>query len=115
MCACFGKEILHVHEFFAADKDNGFSHFWVQVLQTIDFNVTNVHYLMTELDSHDPNSAALQSLILASGFIRSEINMKEGCLQGGDCADNLLFVNPLFEQRRRGNMPLYQMGTGMRC
>jgi FkbM family methyltransferase len=95
------------------------------VLRTVDWAVTNAEFVLVEMDGHNPDKDAdVRAQLAAAGFAVHPINMKEGCSPGAAfCADNVLFVNPRFEERRAARAAaaganatqLYQYGTGKRC
>ena len=96
-------------DFFSLDVEGA----ELYVLQTVDFSVTNIHYILMETDN--PNSVASEALLTAAGFVRHALNMKDGCIPNHDCAVNTLFVNSRYEARHRGAPQLYQYGTAMKC
>ena len=57
--------------------------------------------------------------LLAHGFVKGG-NPKDGCCPRCDCADNELWVNPQFAERKAARatdypMARYERGTGVRC
>jgi len=74
------------------------------VLQTIDFEVTNVKVVLVELSDHYPEerNARVRSFLEEKGFGRDEY------CSGSDrafCAHSELFINPQFEQRKASRPP----------
>ena len=98
------------------------------VLQTIDFNLTNIRVIVVELDgTNTKKDMNVRSLLFNRGFVEfsypgrsNETNAKairDQCRfrRRGACPENEVFVNPFFEERRRSQKNLLQYGTGKRC
>ena len=103
-------------DFFSLDVEGAELH----VLNTIDFDVTNVGIFVIEADNHDPQkNEAVRALLRSKGFVPAPFDMREGCagLAEWQCMPNDAFVHPKFEERRaaRGPPPRYHPGTGVRC
>ena len=88
------------------------------VLQQIDLQVTNIHYLLVELDGHNAEKDELvRAHLRAAGFTR-DIDTMKGCCAGCDCASNELWKGGSFSQRkamRAGQLRRYNYGTGIQC
>ena len=92
------------------------------ILQQVDLHITNVHYFLVELDGHnEEKDEQVRAHLRANGFAR-DIDTKQGCCAGCDCASNELWVQSRFRARKeeRGGAAhsrqrRYNYGTGVKC
>ena len=84
--------------------------------------MTNVHYVLVELDGNDAaKDERVRELLKLNGFRPAGIDTKDGCCPTCDCASNELFVHPQFAARKAareaslGAVRHYHYGTGVRC
>jgi len=96
------------------------------VLQTIDFNVTNIRVIVVENDGNDKiKDQAVRDLLLKVGFFNAMDtlgNIRSACddINTG-CTSNEVFLNPYFIERKNArikefNFPRYfEYGTGVPC
>lgn len=104
----------------------------LEVLLTINFEVTNIRVVVIEIDDHDlVKNQQIRDLMAANGFISSvEANIggiKDGCdvkLYGvppKGCMLNEAFINPNYSKRKLAReqqlnfQRYYVQGTGLPC
>ena len=89
------------------------------VLETIDWNATNIHVLLVEQDSsNEDKNQAVRDLLAGVGFVDARPthgSIKDACLPGRDCTANEVYINPAFRSRRRPEPPRLVFGTGIPC
>ena len=99
------------------------------VLQTINFDLTNIRAIVVELDglSHVKDQR-VRDFLLGHGFIafsyqssnvsnaraiRDQCRFRKNKNRG--CPDNEVYVNPLFDSKRMKNRLYYEYGTSKKC
>ena len=89
------------------------------VLETIDWNVTNIYVIVVEMDNSSPSKdQAVRDLLTKQGFedaVQSFGSIRSACLPGGDCTMNEVYVNPHFYLRKRPDPVRFVYGTGLMC
>jgi len=98
------------------------------VLQTLEFNVTNVRVIVVELDGTNlSKDAKVRKLLFKNGFVefvyssrpaeRNPKAIRDQCRfkKRGACPENEVFVNPRYEDRRRLKKNFFEYGTGKLC
>jgi len=76
------------------------------VLQTIDWDVTNIRVILVELDGGDPGKDDMVRTFLRNkGFIPTPWGVpREACTPGNDCTSNDAFLNPNYMDRKRNRV-----------
>ena len=96
------------------------------VLTTVNFNLTNIHVIVVELDGGNATKdQQVRDHLIDHGFknAASELgSIRDACLPGGDCTINEVFINHRFNARKvenskkRKSLPKhFSYGTGMTC
>jgi FkbM family methyltransferase len=100
------------------------------VLQTINWNITNIRVLLVELDgSNIRKETAIRALLTDVGFISSTQmglgSIKTICIAKAVCMPNEVFINPVYRARARERekvllmhpelSPYREEHTGMHC
>lgn len=102
-----------------------------EVLQTINFEVTNIRVVVIELDEHDPvKNANVRQHMRKNGFITSK-QASLGTIQDAcnvttyghywSCMRNEVFINPRYKERKDERAKhfsfqrYYINGTGVAC
>ena len=103
----------------------------LEVLRTINFNVTNVRVFVIELDHHDPiKNEGVRELMFSSGFNTSKAmnlgDITHACNETTyghhwSCMPNEVFINPMYSERKLERQKVFNMqryyvnGTGLPC
>jgi len=76
------------------------------VLQTIDWDVTNIRVILVELDGGDPGKDDMVRTFLRNkGFISAPWGApRDACTPGRDCTSNDAFLNPNYMDRKRNRV-----------
>lgn len=105
-------------DFFSLDVEGG----ELFILNTINFDVTNIHVIVVECDGHSPEKdEAVRKLLKEHGFENAEPtfgNIRDRCAnpRGYGCPPNEVYINPNYKNRlRKKNLTMYQYGTSMKC
>jgi FkbM family methyltransferase len=89
------------------------------VLETIDWESTNIHVILVEMDSSNATkNQAVRDLLALRGFQDAKPAhgpISDACLPGRDCTANEVYINPAFKARRRPERPRLVFGTGLPC
>ena len=88
------------------------------VLNTVNWDVTNVQVLLVELDGDNKiKDQKVRDLLLSLGFESAEPTLgsvRSACVPGRDCTVNEVYINPQFHARKRPRK-LYSFGTSVPC
>ncbi|RYH10503.1 FkbM family methyltransferase [archaeon] len=105
-------------DLFSLDVEGG----ELYILQTINFNVTNIRVIVVENDGHSPEKDdAVRALLKEKGFVNAEPtygNIRDRCPnpRGWGCPSNEVYINPNYDKMsRKKNLVHYQYGTGTKC
>ena len=88
------------------------------VLQTVNFNITNIHVILVELDGTNKlKDEKVRELLKSHGFMAHNESIRDACeSKSANCPLNEVYVNPNFTLRRRlQRKSYYEFGTGKQC